>query len=138
MLMRMKVSARIKGNKELIQKNNQLIRLLESGVTVEELLAKTVADIKRDSPEKEGDLKRSVRWKKVGDNFKIYVADFKASFFEYGTRYIKIGSVAAPKRYISTSGKPATRPFIRPSMWRNMREYPKIFHQALFKIYKGR
>ena len=133
----MKVQARIVGAKELIRKNEKFAQFIENGAAVEDVLRQTVSDIKRDAPRNLGDLEKSVRWKRVGKYFKIYVSDWKASYHEYARR-LPHGDVNNPLHYTSMSGKEATRPFIRPNVYKNMKLYKKVFHSALFKIYQGR
>jgi len=113
------------------------MKLLERDIALEEVLRKTVSDIKRDTPRDKGDLESSVRWKRLSSGYKLYISDWKASFHEYARR-LPHGTVNAPLHYISTSGKQATRPFIRPNVWRNMKKHKAILKQAIFKIYQGR
>jgi len=59
-----------------------------------------------------------------------------AVFNEYGTIYMKAGAPNSPLGVISTSGKYAFRPFMRPAAIRAMGEMPEIFGEKLYRLWK--
>ena len=57
----------------------------------------------------------------------------QAVWNEFGTYFMPVGSVQNPLSVISTSGKRAYRPFMRPAMWTIMSKYSEIVKRVLWK-----
>lgn len=137
-MMQMRVRATVTGLDRIIAKNNLAIKALDNSKDeLEKALNTAVWRAKLTAPRKTGALVKGIHWKKVGKNKYEVVCDVPyASYLEYGTRYIPIGTVNRPRAYITASGKHATMPFLRPALWKTMKEYPHIMRRILFDIYK--
>lgn len=59
-----------------------------------------------------------------------------AVFNEYGCYNLDAGTPGSPKPVVSTSGKRAFRPFMRPGIYKAMHELPELFGKKWAKIWK--
>lgn len=136
------VRVRLKGINELIAKNTKVIKAIESGEVTDAVMKKMVRRAKYRGPRDKGHLVRGIRGKKTGKHsFKITCdveneqGENYPEFLEHGTRFIKVGTESNPKRYKSTSGKTAFRPYISWAKWKTLQEISKIFKERVLKFY---
>lgn len=90
------------------------------------------------APKKTGALEKSIYVEKVGRAYQLIADVPYASYVEYGTRFIGVGSVKNPLYYTSSSGKFASRPFMRPAIYRGLKDAQKIVDSIVEKIKRGR
>lgn len=78
-------------------------------------------------------LENAIHVRQVSKNeYEIKIEVPYAKFIEFGTRYIDIGTVNAPKAVVSGSGKRSFRPFIRVAVYEMMTQYQDLVKQAFF------
>lgn len=138
----MQLQIRIRGLKELIQKNKKLIADLEAGVFSDALGIKIVNRAKYVAPRKSGKLIRGIDYKLSGSNIIIMCPVTNEQgvaypeILEFGlSRFIPIGTPENPRVITSSSGKRAFLPYIRWAVWRTMRERDKLFKEVMLKQY---
>ena len=84
-----------------------------------------------------GEMMNSIRYEKLGKgNFKIVVDVPWAIYQEYGTKYMKAGTPDNPHPVISTSGKPAFRPFMRPAVFIMQNDFPEYIRRVFMGFNK--
>jgi len=139
----MRVIISIHGIDELIKANTQFIKALEKGEITEQILDKIVRSAKYNAPRKTGTLVKAIRWVKEGNGRYAIICDATnqngdpyPNFLEFGTRFIPIGSVEAPRVYKTTTGKTAQMPFIRPAIYRMSKNFAGMISDVVKKIYK--
>ena len=71
----------------------------------------------------------------VGEEFILTCGIDWAVYNEYGTIKMPVGSPDSPLGIISTSGKYAFRPFMRPATIRASDEAPEIFDKKIIEIW---
>lgn len=123
----------ITGMDKVQKLNATLMKPSNYYVPIDIILAETVREMKRTAPRFTGELEESIRLFKRGKERIIAVAVPYAKYMEYGTQYFPVGTVNAPRARTSTSGKPCYHPFMRPAVWKTMREFPKEVRKALFR-----
>lgn len=101
---------------------------------IKEIIEETANLIRQFAPRgATGNLEGSIDVVKINNlTYAIRVKVSYAKFLEWGTRYIEIGSIKAPKACVSSSGKLSYRPFIRPAVWIMVNDYKEIIGKALF------
>jgi hypothetical protein len=114
-------------HKKMMDKKNYLS-------PIDALLMETVAQIKKNAPVRTGILESSVMLGAVGNDRIISVGVPYAEHMEFGTINFPVGTVEAPRARTSTSGKPCYHPFIRPAIWKKMKEASEkgIYFKSLF------
>jgi len=96
-------------------------------------VSQTVKLMREYCPVDTGTMMQSIIDLKIGElQYAILVDVPYAMFNEYGTYSMPVGSVDHPLGVTSGSGKRAYRPFMRPAIWRTMKDMPTIVKQALF------
>lgn len=132
-----KIGVRVTGLKELINSNEKAMKTIDKGTLEERIINKIIRRAKYRAPRKTGDLVRSIHAYQLSSNKWFVICDVPyAAHLEFGTRYIKIGSEQAPRVIVSSSGKTAFLPFIRPAIWKTEKEIPAILTELLKNIYK--
>ena len=127
---------RATGINEFIIANKKFIKRLQDGTDFEELLTEIVILARERCPVKTGAMEKSIRWAKQGAGKYVIICDVPyAHYIEYGTRYFPVGTVEAPRKYKSTSGKSASVPFMRSSIWDIQRKFPDKMFKTVDVIY---
>lgn len=83
-------------------------------------------------------LDESIYIRKLGETYQLIADKPYASYVEYGTKFIPVGSVVSPMFYISSGGKFSSRPFLRPAIYRGLRDAQKIVNDIIEKIKRGK
>ena len=113
------------GIQEFVIANKKLIKRLEKNTDFEKMLDDIVELARKRCPVKTGDMEKAIRWEQQGKGKYVIICDVKyALYIEYGTRYFSVGNVDSPRVYKSTSGKTASVPFMRSSVWDIQRKFP--------------
>lgn len=103
----------------------------------EEIVIDTVSLMRRYAAVDTGEMLNAIRYEKLGNGkFKIIVDVPYAIYQEYGTQNMPAGTVESPKAVVSTSGKPAFRPFIRPAIWLINKEFPEYIKRVFMSFRK--
>ena len=127
---------RAAGINEFIFASKKFIKRLEDGTDFEEMLDEIVRLARVRCPVKTGKMEKAIRWEKQGKGKYVIVCDVKyALYIEYGTRYFPVGSVEAPRKYKSTSGKLASVPFMRSAIWSVQRKFPDMISRTIDIVY---
>lgn len=116
--------------------NQNLMDKKKYQAAINDIIKKTKKEIIKNAPVgATGDLVKSVTSGGRFPNRYIEVGVPYAQFMEWGTIYFPVGSVNAPRARTSTSGKPCYHPFIRPAVWKQMKEAKdrNIYFKAMFK-----
>jgi len=88
------------------------------------------------APELTGIMRDDIQGAVTNDGFVIECFVPWATFNEYGSMYMKVGSVKSPLQVTSGNGKTAFRPFMRPASYRAVAEMPDAFHKLFGAIWK--
>lgn len=126
------IQLRVSGTGLDIAKIMQIADKKKADMFLEALVEEAAELMRRYAPRDKGKLEGAIKVSKVREGeYIIYIAVPYAKFLEFGTRYIEIGTVQAPKAVISASGKQSYRPFARPAVW----EAVERSEQLLKEIY---
>jgi len=102
-----------------------------------DIVRDTVSLMRRYAAVDTGEMMDSIRYEKLGGGkFKIIIGVPHAIYQEYGTKYMPAGSPESPKAVVSTSGKPAFRPFARPAVWLINKEFPEYIKRVFMSFRK--
>lgn len=103
----------------------------------EQIIKDTVSLMRRYAAVDSGEMMEAIRYEKLGHGkFRIIIDVPWAIYQEYGTKYMEAGTPKAPKAVISTSGKPAFRPFARPAVWLINKEFPEYIKRVFASFRK--
>jgi len=103
----------------------------------EDIVRDTVSLMRRYAAVDTGEMMESIHYEKLGGGkFKIIIGVPWAIYQEYGTKYMPAGTPEHPKAVISTSGKPAFRPFARPAVWLINKEFPEYIKRVFMSFRK--
>jgi len=91
---------------------------------------------KQYAPEDTGIMADDIQARMRGKGFILECLVPWAVYNEYGTIFMPVGRPNSPKAVISSSGKYAFRPFMRPATYRAMDEMSEIFGKKVMKIWK--
>jgi len=83
-------------------------------------------------------LDESIYLKKIKNIYQLVADKPYATYVEYGTRFIPVGEVENPFYYISTGGKFSSRPFLRPAIYKGIKDAQRIVDEIVEKIKRGR
>lgn len=139
----LQIKVKVNGIKELIEKNNKVIKAIDNGEFEEEVMKRVVNRAKYRAPRKKGLLVQRIKGIKISNRSFRVICDAVnkygvpyPEFLEHGTRYIKVGTKESPRVIRSSSGKTAFLPFLAWSVWRTQQELQKIFRDKIIKKYK--
>ena len=103
----------------------------------EDIVKDTVSLMRRYAAVDKGEMMESIRYEKLGGGrFKIIVDVPWAIYQEYGTMYMPAGTVESPKAVVSTSGKSAFRPFMRPAIFLIGEEFEEYIKRVFMSFRK--
>jgi len=119
------------GVKELIIANKKFMKRLNDGTDFENMLDEIVTLARKRCPVDKGDAVKAIRWVQLGKGRYAIVCDVKhAIYIEHGTRYFPVpDDVSSLRTYKSTSGKMASVPFMRSSIW----DVEHKFNEKMFR-----
>lgn len=128
------------GVKPLIAKCKKTIGLLETNELVEEIGKEAEMLARNYAPVDTGVMESEIMLTIEKDSFTLTCATPWAVYNEFGIsptiRKAGFGDVNSPMRVVSTSGKYAFRPFMRPAMYHAAKLAPEIFDKKLVRIWK--
>ena len=125
------------GIQEFILANKKFMKRLQDGADFEEMLDEVVNLARKRCPVKTGDMEKAIRWEKQGEGRYVIICDVPYSrFIEWGTRYFPVGSEKAPRKYKSSSGKLASTPFLRSSIWDVQRKFKDKMFRTIDILYR--
>lgn len=128
-----KLSAQIIGVPQMQIKLKKMMDKTELEKIMEQAAILVEGEAKRMCPVMTGRLQQSITHHKKGALTQEIVASTDyASYVEYGTTRLMVGSVEDPMVYTSTSGKyPSYRPFLRPALYQNIHRIEAMFDRQL-------
>ena len=130
------ISLEVSGLKDVINKlektgNEDLVNSV-----IEDTGKLAIEKAKQLAPELTGEMAGDIQGERQGHNFILECLVPWATFNEYGSIYMKVGSIKNPLPVQSGSGKHAFRPFMRPAIYWAMKQTPQIFRNKLVRIWK--
>jgi len=124
------------GINEFIIANKKFIKRLQDGKDFEEMLNEIVELARERCPVKTGRMEKAIRWTKQGAGKYVIICDVPYSvYIEHGTRYFPVGSAESSRKYKSSSGKLASVPFMRSSIWDVQRKFQDKMFKTIDIIY---
>jgi HK97 gp10 family phage protein len=128
-----KISAQITGIPDIQLKLKKITDKAEMEKTMEKAAILVEGEAKRMCPVATGRLQQSITHHPRGALTQEIIASTNyASFIEYGTMKLPVGSIESPLIYKSTSGKfPSYRPFLRPALYLNIHRIEKLFDEDM-------
>lgn len=103
----------------------------------EDIVRDTVSLMRRYVAVDTGEMMNAIRYEKLGGGkFKIVVDVPWAIYQEYGTKFMPAGTPESPKAIVSTSGKPAFRPFMRPALFLIGEEFDEYIKRVFMSFRK--
>jgi len=127
----------VTGLRQAINFNRKVSSDAELNKMHEDIVRDTVSLMRQYAAVASGEMMHSIRYEKVGKNrFKIIVDVPWAIYQEYGTKYMPAGTPENPKPVISTSGKSAFRPFMRPAVFVMNNEFPEYIRRVFVGFQK--
>ena len=130
------ISIKISGINELINKAKQSSNPKMYSNSLKQMGENAIKYAKMYAPEDTGIMADDIQGHIEGDEFIMECLVPWATFNEYGSMYMKVGTPNSPLAVISTNGKYAFRPFMRPAMYRARDEFPELFHEKWARIWK--
>ena len=128
---------RATGINKLIIANNKFIKRLKENTDYEQILDEIVELARKRCPVKTGNMEDSIYWRDGGNGWYFIICAVPyARYIEMGTRYFPVGSEDSPRKYKSTSGKMASVPFLRSSIWDINRKFPDKMFKTIAIIYE--
>lgn len=107
-------------------------KLVEGKEIIKEIADKVEIEARMLAPFDTGDLQDSIYTEMTDDGFALGANAPYAVFNEYGSYCTPIGSVQSPVQ----AKYAGYRPFLRPAMYKVIREFPKIFGKQFARISK--
>lgn len=124
------------GIQSFILSNKKLIKSIEREDDFKKMLDEIVELARERCPVKSGNMMDAIRWVEQGKGKYVITCNVPYSLYiEYGTRYFPVGGVDSPRKYKSTSGKMASVPFLRSSIWDVQRKFPEYMQRTIDLIY---
>ena len=132
------LNVHVEGISEALAELKGLQKKLDSG-EISDKIVEYIKDLAvKFAPKRTGALEKSIYIKKLGKAYQLIADVGYASYIEYGTRFIPVGSVTNPLYYTSSSGKFASRPYLRPAIYRGLKDAQRIVDEIVEKIKRGR
>lgn len=122
----------IDGVDELIEFLKEITSETKADQVLKELAHRTAVRASELAPEKTGAMENDVHVEKDGDGYKIVCNVPYGVYQEFGTYKLMVGTEENPLNIISTSGKSAYRPWIRPACYQILDELPSIINTIFF------
>lgn len=101
-----------------------------------------MSEIKKHTPVDTGDMRNSIKVtsEEMDGSFIIHVNKDYASFIEFGTSTIKVGTIDNPRKTWKAKQKrgdagPSTMPFIMPTVYKNQKNILKIIKRHISEAF---
>jgi len=99
------------------------------------LILETIKLAQLYAPEDTGDMASSIYFDKVTDMVYALVCTVPYAIYnEYGTYKMPAGDAEQPLPVISTSGKRAYRPFMRPAIYQSLKSFPGFIKRFVLMV----
>jgi HK97 gp10 family phage protein len=122
----------IDGVDELIEFLKEITSEKKADQVLKELAHRTATRAFQLAPEDTGAMEEDIRVEKDSEGYVVTCNIPYAYYNEFGTFKMPVGTEVDPKGVISTSGKSAYRPFMRPAAYQTLDEIDEIINSVFF------